>query len=103
MSESKNESKIEVVVSSREGTRAIRNIIPKSFSTQQFANNVQEFVQKMSEVLAAVPDTMNDNFELSEFAVSAEIGSKGEIRLLGSGVEVSTNGGIMFKFTKKTR
>ena len=95
-----SESKIEVVVSSREGTRAGQSV---TLTTQQFASNVKEFVQKMSEVLAAIPKTTDDNFELSEFVVSAEMSRAGALKLSGSGVEASTSGSITFKFTKKTR
>ena len=89
---------IAVSVSRLEGTR---NNPTKKLKVDELAASVKDFVQKMSQVLNEVPQSVGQNFELSEFVVSAEISATGEIKILGSGVEASAGGGVSFTFTKK--
>jgi|GEM_PF-4299956 len=63
--------------------------------------NFKQFMQQIEELLQEVPVEV-ENFELSEFEVSAGITATGKLALWGIGGEAGAKGGLRFVFKQKT-
>jgi hypothetical protein len=62
-------------------------------------DRLSEFVQAMHSVISQVEGKVGD-WSLDELEVSAEIGAKGSVNLLGTGGEVSAGGGLTLTFRR---
>jgi hypothetical protein len=71
----------------------------KEIPVEALAENVKDFIGKMSAILSATPESVG-GFKLKEFEVSAEVSASGKLGLLGSGVEASATGALTFKFQR---
>ena len=58
-----------------------------------------QFVESMRQVIASIPTDAGD-LRLDEVRLTAEIGAKGSVNLLGNGGEVSGSGGIVVTFRR---
>jgi phage gp29-like protein len=79
-------------------------VIPraKELEVEVLAQNVESFMIKVEQILEKTPEEVGKGkFRLTEFTISAEITGKGELALLGTGVEVGAQGGLTFKFERK--
>jgi hypothetical protein len=101
MSEEKNT----ILVRAAEETGIRRaGVVPraKELEVDVLADNVQVFMLQIEQILEKAPeDVGKGRFQLTEFTVSAEISGKGELALMGTGVEVGAQGGLTFKFERK--
>jgi hypothetical protein len=82
------------------GTTVTRGRVPKKLEVEVLAENLNLFLTQMEGVLEKAPEEVG-KFKFTEFAVSAEISAKGQLVLVGSGVEAAGKGGITFKFERK--
>lgn len=63
------------------------------------AENVNLFLVQMEKVLEKTPEDIGD-FKFTEFEIAVEVSGKGQLIVLGSGVEASAKGGLTFKFQR---
>ncbi|MBN1814107.1 MAG: hypothetical protein JXA14_19875 [Anaerolineae bacterium] len=75
-------------------------IRPRELKVDVLAENVNLFLVQVDQILQKAPEDVG-KFKLTEFTVSAEISGKGELTLMGTGVEVGAQGGLTFKFERK--
>ncbi len=78
-----------------------RKRAPKELQVEVLATNVNIFLSQIEEILAKSPDEIG-KFKFTEFTVKAEVTAKGQLVLLGSGVEAAASGGLTFKFERKS-
>jgi hypothetical protein len=64
-------------------------------STAMVKKNMQVFLGQLRDILDYGKERLGA-FEVSRIEVSAQVGGDGRISLLGSGVEISVQGGIKF-------
>ena len=70
---------------------------PSDLPTEDFKAEVASFVTSVAKSFESIK-VPADNVTLTEFSVTATVGAKGKLSLLGSGVEASGTAGITFKF-----
>jgi len=97
MSESENTILVRTVDTTTVRKAGIR---PRELEVEVLAENVNIFLVQMEQILKKTPEDVG-KFRLTEFTVSAEISGKGELALMGTGVEVGAQGGLTFKFERK--
>ncbi|WP_448573963.1 Pepco domain-containing protein [Trichothermofontia sp.] len=72
----------------------------KELKVSELAENVQAFLNHIGVILEKAPEKVGE-FSLTELSVSAEISTKGQLILLGSGVEAGAKGSLTFKFQRQ--
>jgi len=77
-----------------------RKRAPKELQVDVLATNVNIFLSQIEEILAKSPDEVG-SFKFTEFTVKADVSAKGQLVLLGSGIEAGISGGLTFKFERK--
>jgi hypothetical protein len=97
MSESKNT--ISVRTADTADVRKV-GVRPRELEVDVLAENVNVFLVQVDQILQKAPENVG-KFKLTEFTISAEISGKGELTLMGTGVEVGAQGGLTFKFERK--
>ncbi|MEH1799007.1 MAG: hypothetical protein V7L13_07515 [Nostoc sp.] len=73
----------------------------KKIQLSELTENFKQFMYQIEELLKETPVEV-ENFELSEFEVSAGITATGKLALWGIGGEAGTKGGLRFVFKRKT-
>src|SRR5258708_4279006 len=66
----------------------------------EFSHRVATFLESMRHVITGLPEAFG-NYELDQLTISAEVGARGRLSLLGSGGELAGTAGITFQFTKR--
>jgi hypothetical protein len=97
MSESKNTISVRTADAADVRKAGIR---PRELEVDVLAENVNVFLVHVDQILQKAPENVG-KFRLTEFTVSAEISGKGELTLMGTGVEAGVQGGLTFKFERK--
>jgi hypothetical protein len=87
-----------ILVSTADAT-LVRGRAPKQLKVAALAENVNLFLTQIDGVLDKTPDEVGA-FKLTEFTVSAEISAKGQLVLVGTGLEAAAKGGLTFKFER---
>jgi hypothetical protein len=70
------------------------------FDIEEVARQVRSFGEQLVTVLADLPFP-ETGFAIDEVTVSAEIGAKGKLSLLGSGAEASAGAGLTFVLKRR--
>ena len=73
----------------------------QSLKIDEFAVNVNVFIQQMGKVLESTPEMLG-KFDFSEFEIHAEITADGTLAVLGSGVHAGASGGLRFVFRRES-
>jgi hypothetical protein len=81
-------------------TQSDEVFIRNTISTSQLRSSATEFVKAIAKVVDGIPETFG-RYSLTEIALSAEISASGRISIVGSGVELSTAGGLQLTFTRR--
>ena len=68
--------------------------------TETLQANLQALLDKLGDVLQGLPAEIG-NYSLSEMTLAVSVTAKGAVSLLGSGGEVTGQGGITLKLTRK--
>ena len=113
MSELQNSDEIYVVVALEEGTdvepgdhlrsdfdEAVSQFQATKIKLSELTENFNQFMKQIEGLLKETPVEV-ENFELSEFEVSAGITGTGKLALWGIGGEAGANGGLRFVFKRK--
>jgi hypothetical protein len=84
---------------SRDSTR---DIVERATDVVHVRENFERFLRSLKEILdVEVPHI--GAFELDEVAFSAEISASGDFKLLGVGVGIEANGGVIFTLRQKSQ
>jgi len=86
-------------------TGAVRGLTDRLFrrvpiQAEELAVNVNVFLDTMGGILEKTPEEVG-KFQLTEFAISAEITGQGKVVLCGVGGEAAISGGLKFVFKRK--
>jgi hypothetical protein len=74
----------------------------KELEIETLADNVKLFMFQIEQIMEEAPEEVGKGkFKLSELTVSAEVTGKGELALLGTGIEIGAQGGLTFTFKRK--
>jgi hypothetical protein len=67
---------------------------------ETFRQRVTGFVDSIGEVITGIPEAFG-KYQLDQVTVGVEVSAKGQISLLGSGVELAGKSGLTFTFTRR--
>jgi hypothetical protein len=73
----------------------------QSIPIKEFKIEVESFYDNMATVLEGLQSKKNNGFILEEITINAEVGAKGAVGFLGTGVEGSAKAGISFKLKRQ--
>jgi len=90
----------DAILVSTADTTVMRGRAPKELKVEVLAKNLNLFLTQIEDVLEKTPDEVG-RFKFTEFTVSAEISAKGQLVMVGTGVEAAAKGGLTFKFEKE--
>ena len=67
---------------------------------EELTKRLNDFLQTMREVIQSVPGVLGE-FTLETLTITAEISTKGQVSLLGTGGEIGGKGGLTFTLKRQ--
>lgn len=87
-----------------DGRKSITEVVTRGVkvSVDKLETELSRFLQLIGKVFHHVEEQVNEQtgFKLDEVELCVEITGEGEIKLLGTGINTSTKGGITLKFKR---
>jgi hypothetical protein len=80
-------------------TRA-RRIVEAAVPLDQLKGNFDAFIDALQDIVGAGQRRVGE-YALEEVSFNAEIGANGELKLLGSGIELSAGAGVTFTLRRR--
>jgi translation initiation factor 2 beta subunit (eIF-2beta)/eIF-5 len=76
-----------------------RKVTETKVEIEKLSNHIDNFIKQIGKSLEKTPDKIGD-FQFVELEVHAEISAKGTLKLMGTGIETGTTGGLKFVFRR---
>jgi archaellum component FlaC len=76
-----------------------RRVTETKVDVENLSNDINTFIKQIGKSLEKTPDQIG-NFQFVELEVHAEISAKGTLKLMGTGIETGTTGGLKFVFRR---